>query len=64
VLPTAAGYLTAYPYPGSPPYASNVNFTPGQIVPNAAIVRLDPQFAVYNSAGSTDIVVNVFGAFT
>ncbi len=66
VLPTAAGYLTAYPPDASKPETSNLNFVPGDVVPNLVVVRLsgDGKVAFYNSGGSTHLVVDVMGWFT
>jgi hypothetical protein len=27
-------------------------------------VRTDPEFAVYNAGGASDLIIDVFGAFT
>jgi hypothetical protein len=62
--PTRPGYITAFPYPGSPPLASNVNFTPGLTVANAAYVSSPDGVGFYNSAGDTHLVIDVFGVFT
>jgi len=69
--PTASGYVTVYPYRGaqdpSPPLASNVNYVPGQTVPNLTMVgRGGPGLTVafYNYAGCTHLVIDAFGAFT
>jgi hypothetical protein len=62
--PTSAGYLTVYPYPGDVPLASNVNFVAGQTVANLAYAPAGPDVGFFNSAGSTHIVVDLFGAFT
>ena len=65
--PTAAGYVTVSPDPPPPPLASNLNFTPGQTVPNLVISRAGPTNArvdFYNKFGFTHLVVDVFGIFT
>lgn len=63
--PTQAGYLTVYPAGGSMPVASNLNFTPGQTVPNLAVVRLGSggALSIYNFAGQTDVIADVQGYF-
>jgi hypothetical protein len=64
VTPTGAGYLTAYPSGGTAPLASNVNFVPGQVVPNLAFVKLgaDGSFTIRNgSAGVTEVIADVAG---
>jgi hypothetical protein len=62
----ASGYLTLYPGT-TPPTAltSNVNFTSGRVVSNAAVVPLSSShnYGIYNSAGSTHVAVDVFGYF-
>jgi peptidase M23-like protein/fibronectin type III domain protein len=61
--PTAAGFLTVYPSGGSRPLASDLDFSPGQTVPNLVVVKLgaDGKLALYNLAGSTDVVIDVLG---
>lgn len=62
--PSESGFFTLYPYPGDPPTASNVNFFPHQVVPNAAIVATSPGFAMYHGgSGATHFVIDVFGVF-
>ena len=64
--PTAPGFLTVYPADSPVPLASNLNFVPGQTVPNLVMVRMSPaaEIRLYNSAGNTHIVIDVSGAFT
>jgi hypothetical protein len=61
--PTSAGFLTVYPSGGSRPLASDLDFTPGQTVPNLVVVKLGPdgKVVLYNLAGSTDVVIDVLG---
>jgi Tol biopolymer transport system component len=61
---TASSYLTLFP-DGPVPSASNLNWVPGQTVPNGAIAALDAydDFSVYNNAGRADVIVDVFGWF-
>ena len=63
--PTAPGFLTVYPAGTHRPTASNLNFTPFQTVPNMVIVPVgnNGQISIYNSAGSTDVIVDVLGWF-
>jgi hypothetical protein len=73
--PTAAGYLTAYP-PScfGVPYSSSVNFAAGQTVPNHVISAVsvrdhlcvfnDGLVDVYNAAGETHVIADMFGYFT
>ncbi len=62
---TAASYLTVYPSNVAAPNASDLNFGPGFIVANGDPVGVSPSGAVniYNYAGSTDVVVDVFGYY-
>lgn len=63
---TSAGFLTAYPGPNLPT-ASNLNWAAGETIAHRVIVPLDQstgQITVYNSGGSTDVVVDVTGFFT
>jgi hypothetical protein len=64
VDPAGSGFMTVFPYPGSAPNVSNLNFVAGQTVPNAVIVQAGPQFALKNSGGAAHVLVDVFGVFT
>jgi Tol biopolymer transport system component len=61
--PTAGSYLTAFPTGGAVPVASNLNFGPGQTVPNLVVVKLGAggKFSVYNAQGNTDVIADVVG---
>lgn len=63
VDPLAPGYLTVYPCGGSPPNASNVNYTPGQVVPNAVVSRMSSngEVCIFTSA-TTHLLVDVAGS--
>src|SRR5439155_13401 len=63
--PTAPSYVTVYPADAQRPTASNLNFTPGQTVPNLVVLKLGPNatFNIYNAAGQTDIVMDVVGYY-
>lgn len=65
VYPTAASYLTAWPTGEVRPLASNLNYRPGQIVPNLVVVKVGASGAVslYNDLGQTDVVADVLGRF-
>ncbi len=58
-------YLSAAPSPPVPPIkTSNVNVVPGQIKTALAVVPVvDGKIYVYNHAGETDLIVDVFGYF-
>jgi len=63
---SAAGFITVYGSGGKRPLASNLNFLPGQNVPNLVIVPVgaDGKVALYNgSPGSVHLVADVAGYF-
>jgi cell wall-associated NlpC family hydrolase len=62
--PWARGFVTAYPCGTGRPLTSNVNFGPGDVVANAAVVPVGAGGAVclYTSA-TTNIVVDLSGTF-
>ena len=65
--PTAvAGFLTLFPSGTPLPLASNLNFTPGQNIPNLVIVKVgaNGRVATYNSAGNTHVIFDVAGWFS
>ena len=64
--PTASGYLTVYPTSGTKPNVSTLNFTPGITRANRAIVGLGSggTVSVFNSAGTSQVLVDVSGWFT
>jgi hypothetical protein len=63
--PVTTGYMTVYPAGVSAPLASNLNFVPGQTVPNLVLAKLGTGGAVsiFNSSGSTDAIADVVGFF-
>ncbi len=64
---TANGFFTVFPKGNALPTASNLNWTPGQTVPNRVIVPLTSgvgQVSIYNGLGSADAIVDVNGYFT
>ena len=65
VSSTGSGYLTAFASGSVASGASNLNFVPGQIVPNMVIAELGPdgKVSLFNSNGSTPVVVDVVGWF-
>jgi hypothetical protein len=60
----APGFVTVFPCGSSPPTASNLNFAPGQTIPNAVLAKVGAggQVCLYNSA-PTHLVVDVNGWF-
>ena len=64
--PTAPSYLTLWPDGTQQPLASDLNFMPGQTVPNLVVLKLgpsSPSFDIYNAAGSTDVVIDLVGFY-
>ncbi|MEU3843180.1 FlgD immunoglobulin-like domain containing protein [Streptomyces sp. NPDC028635] len=63
--PTAASFVSAYPYGTRRSSASNLNLTAGQTVANAVIVPVkDGKVTLYNHAGTVDLLSDVSGYFT
>ncbi|WP_329428019.1 FlgD immunoglobulin-like domain containing protein [Streptomyces sp. NBC_01268] len=63
--PTAATYVSAYPYGTPRPATSNLNVTVGQTVANLVTVPVkDGRITLYNHAGSIDLLADVAGYFT
>ena len=60
VSPDGAGYLTVFPCGAQQPLASNVNYVPGQTVPNAVVAKIGigGKVCVYTQA-ATDLVIDV-----
>jgi hypothetical protein len=63
---TGDGYITVSPSGETRPIVSNINFVPGQTVPNLVTVKLgaNGRVNIYNSAGSTDVIADVAGYYT
>lgn len=67
VNPTTASYLTVFPADASRPLASHLNWVGGQpATPNKVDVKLsaDGVVALYNNAGSVDVLADVAGYYT
>lgn len=62
---TRGGYLAAYPHGQNRPAVSSLNFTAGQTVANQAIVPIgwDGKIDLYNFAGDTQVILDVFGYY-
>ncbi|MER7521028.1 FlgD immunoglobulin-like domain containing protein [Streptomyces sp. NPDC126499] len=61
---TAPTYLAATTSAGTPT-VSNINLLPGGTVPNLVVVPVTGgRIYLYNHAGSTDVIVDVFGYYT
>jgi hypothetical protein len=63
--PTVPGFLTAWPSDAMRPTASDLNFVPGQTVPNLVVVKIgaDGKIKLYNLAGTTEALVDVVGYY-
>ncbi len=61
--PTVGGYLTVWPANVAMPTASNLNFGPGQTVPNLVLSGSTPsgEVKIYNRAGTSHVIVDVVG---
>lgn len=67
VTPSAAGYITAFPYLGTQPLAATVNYSAGDIRGNLAVVKLDQgasasEMSVYSFA-QTHLVADIVGYY-
>ncbi len=64
--PTATSFLTVYPTGTARPLAANVTFTSGNTLGNRVFAKLGTggKVTIYNSAGSTDLIVDASGWFT
>ncbi len=65
-----SSYITVYPSAGSNdtsnrPTASNINFLPGQVIPNLVMVPLGVggKIRIYNSTGNPNIIADVVGYY-
>jgi subtilisin family serine protease len=66
VSPTSAGYITAWPSLTNRPEASNLNFSPGQNIPNMVIVPVgtDGKISLFNGSGGTvQLLADVAGYY-
>jgi hypothetical protein len=66
---TAPSYLTVFPAGVTMPVASNLNWTPGETVPNLVAVALGTgtqagQVTIFNGVGSVDVIFDVAGYYT
>jgi subtilase family serine protease len=63
--PASNGDLDAYPAGGSLPTVSNVNFLPGETIPNLAFIQSDSGVSLYNhSTGNTQALLDLAGYFS
>lgn len=63
VTPTEAGYLTVWPTGEAQPNASNLNFRPGDVVPNLVLAKIGQygMVSIFNATGTTDVVADLVG---
>jgi len=63
---TNPSFITVWPTGSPKPLASTLNPRPGAAVPNQAYLRLgvNGRLDAFNNAGSTNVIVDVFGYFT
>jgi hypothetical protein len=63
--PSAPSFLTVWPAGSDRPTASNLNFVPGETVPNMVIAKVGTNglVSIYNNTGKVDVVVDVLGWF-
>jgi hypothetical protein len=63
--PSASSFMTAWPAGAQRPNTANLNYVPGEVMQNMAIVKIgaNGQISLYNFAGSTDAIVDVLGWF-
>ncbi len=64
--PTAASFLTAWPSGEGQPPVSNLNYVPGQTVPNLVTVKVGANGRVnlFNATGWVHVVADVVGYYT
>jgi hypothetical protein len=62
---TAPSYLTVYPAGVTRPLASNVNFGPGQDIPNLVIMKVGTggNVKTYNANGQVHVIFDAVGYF-
>ena len=65
VLPSAPSYLTFYPSGVGRPLASNLNYGPGDVVPNLVQVGIggSGKVSIFNGAGAVNVVADLTGYF-
>lgn len=65
ILPSGSGYLATFPKGGTVPLVSTINFSPGQVIANAAIVPLGANGAitVYTGGSGAGLLIDTNGYF-
>ncbi|MFI8362984.1 peptidoglycan recognition protein [Streptomyces sp. NPDC085612] len=63
--PTQPSFVSVYPSGTTRSGASNLNFTPGQTIPNLVIVPVvDGKISFYNNQGTVDLLADITGYFS
>jgi hypothetical protein len=64
--PTAPSYITAWPTGAARPTTANLNFTPGQTVPNLVVIKVGAggKVSLFNNAGSAHLIADVTGWYS
>ena len=63
--PTASSWMTVWPKGSPQPNASNLNYAPGDTVPNLVVAKVGTggRINIANAVGSTHCVADVVGCF-
>ncbi len=64
--PSAPSYLTVWPKGSARPDSSNLNYVPGQTVPNFVMVKVgvDGKVNIFNSQGTVHVIFDVAGWYS
>ncbi|MEU7554473.1 N-acetylmuramoyl-L-alanine amidase [Streptomyces sp. NPDC044571] len=63
--PTEPSFVSVYPSGTTRTSASNLNFTPGQTIPNLVVVPVvDGKVSFFNNQGTVDLIADITGYFT
>ncbi|MFF3676855.1 peptidoglycan recognition protein [Streptomyces sp. NPDC002120] len=63
--PTQPSFVSVYPSGTTRSSASNLNFTPGQTIPNLVVVPVvNGSVSFYNNQGNVDLIADITGYFT
>jgi hypothetical protein len=65
VGPTAASYVSVFPYGQKLPTVSNLNMTKGEVIPNLVVVPVvNGKVTFYNAVGNVDLLADLTGFYT
>ncbi|MGW6412882.1 hypothetical protein ACWF95_37895 [Streptomyces vinaceus] len=63
--PTEPSFVSVFPSGTTRTSASNLNFTPGQTIPNLVVVPVvDGKVSFFNSQGTVDLIADITGYFS